>query len=156
MQVIFEKRLGIAQLCLLLTVLVFMGLTRGAPSVGHSRVGISRPMREWGVRSLSFGSHTEGGWNPLRLRSRSPAAQRAGAKHEQVTGVYSHSFVELRFKLSKDRTCRPCCHHWLFKGGLLLQFRSVFVTPPGHPSRQPRLRALCTSICTVRLPHGHR
>jgi len=35
-QVVFEKRLRIAQLCLLLTVLVFMGLTWGALSVGHS------------------------------------------------------------------------------------------------------------------------
>ena len=93
MQVIFEKRLGIAQLCLLLTVLVFMGFTRGAPSVGHSRASFGRPMREWGVRSLSFGSHTEGGWNPLKLRSRSPAVQRSGAKIAQATGVCTF-FVE--------------------------------------------------------------
>lgn len=90
MQVVFEKRLGIAQLCLLLTVLVFMGFTRGAPSVGHSRASFGRPMREWGVRSLSFGSHTEGGWNPLGLRSRSPAIQHSGAKIAQATGVYTH------------------------------------------------------------------
>lgn len=47
-------------------------------------------MREWGVRSLSFGSHTEGGWNPLGLRSRSPAIQHSGAKIAQATGVYTH------------------------------------------------------------------
>lgn len=52
-QIILEKRLGIAQLCLMLAVLVFMGLTRGSrgePLIVHSQ----RTMREWGKRHLSF------------------------------------------------------------------------------------------------------
>lgn len=56
LQIILEKRLGIAQLCLLLAVIVFMGLTRG------SRVDtltIQSPPRrfnvkEWGKRQLSL------------------------------------------------------------------------------------------------------
>ncbi|KAI0354816.1 hypothetical protein OH77DRAFT_1455528 [Trametes cingulata] len=75
-EVVLEKRLGIAQLCLLLTVLVFMALTRG------SRGEIVHParssMREWGRRTLSF----SGDWvNRLRTRSSTPprpAVQKSG------------------------------------------------------------------------------
>ncbi|OJA10371.1 hypothetical protein AZE42_08711 [Rhizopogon vesiculosus] len=71
-EVIIEKRLGIAQLCLLLAVLVFMGLTRGAPSIVDPQF-INRSAREWGRRNLSFaGSNGERGWNPSGHRSRSP------------------------------------------------------------------------------------
>ncbi|KAF8835940.1 hypothetical protein BDN67DRAFT_974774 [Paxillus ammoniavirescens] len=86
-EIILEKRLGIAQLCLLLAVLVFMGLTRGAPSVQQPHAVLNRSMREWGVRNLSFGSSREGGWNPLRLRSRSPAEQNGSTRAEKATST---------------------------------------------------------------------
>lgn len=86
-QVVLEKRLGIAQLCLLLAVLVFIGLTRGAPSAQHHPPTVHRSTREMGVRSLSFGSSADG-WNPLRGRSRSPSERRGSAKAEKATGNY--------------------------------------------------------------------
>ncbi|KAL4066391.1 UNC-like C-terminal-domain-containing protein [Scleroderma yunnanense] len=98
-EVVLEKRLGIAQLCLLLTVLVFMGLTRGAPAVEHSRTGLTAPMREWGARSLSFGSSKEGGWNPLRLRSRSPVVQRSVAIGSDTPTILPSSIVQRRSSL---------------------------------------------------------
>ncbi|KAG1739586.1 UNC-like C-terminal-domain-containing protein [Suillus lakei] len=71
-EVTLEKRLGIAQLCLLLAVLVFIGLTRGAPSIEHPQL-ITRSAREWGRRNLSFASsNAERGSNNLMFRSRSP------------------------------------------------------------------------------------
>ncbi|KAI0365330.1 hypothetical protein BV20DRAFT_973345 [Pilatotrama ljubarskyi] len=66
-EVVLEKRLGIAQLCLLLTVLVFMALTRG--SRGEIVHPVRSSMREWGRRTLSF----SGDWvNRLRTRSSTP------------------------------------------------------------------------------------
>ncbi|KAK7689921.1 hypothetical protein QCA50_006560 [Cerrena zonata] len=54
-EVTLEKRLGIAQLCLLLTVLVFMTLTRGSRNeVVHASRSRSSSMRGWGKRTLSF------------------------------------------------------------------------------------------------------
>ncbi|KAI9066021.1 hypothetical protein FKP32DRAFT_1646714 [Trametes sanguinea] len=75
-EVVLEKRLGIAQLCLLLTVLVFMALTRGSRGeVVHPARGT---VRDWGRRTLSF----SGDWvNRLRTRSSTPprpAGQKPG------------------------------------------------------------------------------
>ncbi|KAF8123274.1 UNC-like C-terminal-domain-containing protein [Boletus edulis] len=85
-EVVLEKRLGIAQLCLLLAVLVFIGLTRGAPSAQHPPPAVPRSTREWGVRNLSFGSTD--GWNPLGRRSRSPTEQSGIMRTEKATGDY--------------------------------------------------------------------
>jgi hypothetical protein len=72
---VLEKRLGIAQLCLLLAVLVFMGLTRGSRGEsllehGQATVNINKSVREWSRRHLSF----SGDW-ANRFRSRSPTPQ---------------------------------------------------------------------------------
>ncbi|KAK0449470.1 UNC-like C-terminal-domain-containing protein [Armillaria borealis] len=70
-EIILEKRLGIAQLCLLLAVLVFMGLTRGSRSesvADHGPLMFRRSMREWGRRHLSF----SGDWFINRSRSIPP------------------------------------------------------------------------------------
>ncbi|KAF7967756.1 hypothetical protein HWV62_11325 [Athelia sp. TMB] len=74
-EIVLEKRLGIAQLCLLLAVLLFVGLTRGSrgeaildQSRGATR--INKTVREWGRRHLSF----NGDWKS-RLKSQSPAPQ---------------------------------------------------------------------------------
>ncbi|KAK0201509.1 UNC-like C-terminal-domain-containing protein [Desarmillaria ectypa] len=67
-EIILEKRLGVAQLCLLLAVLVFMGLTRGSRSEEHGPLMFRRSMREWGRRHLSF----SGDWFINRSRSTPP------------------------------------------------------------------------------------
>jgi hypothetical protein len=61
-----EKRLGIAQLCLLLAVLVFLSVTRGSPGEFHiPRVNShADSMGEWGRRGLRLSS----AWVPSRLR----------------------------------------------------------------------------------------
>ena len=65
-----EKRLGIAQLCLLLLVLVFMGLTRGEArlELPPPPTNLSNSVREWGRRNLSFSNSWVG---RLTIRSRS-------------------------------------------------------------------------------------
>lgn len=74
LQIVLEKRLGIAQLLLLLAVLVFMSLTRGSrgeavmvPSVNRSA------LRAWGRRHLSLKNLSgSGDWDWVgRLKSRS-------------------------------------------------------------------------------------
>lgn len=84
MKVLLEKRLGIAQLCLLLVVLVFIGLTRGAPA--HPPP-LRRSTRELDTRNLSIGSSTDG-WNPLRGRSWSPIGRDGNTKTGKAAGDY--------------------------------------------------------------------
>ncbi|KAF9255932.1 hypothetical protein L218DRAFT_911830 [Marasmius fiardii PR-910] len=90
-EIVLEKRLGIAQLCLLLTVLIFMTLTRG--SRGESPVmdmsirrprSFSKSAREWGRRhlSLSFGSD----WD---LVSRIRGSRSGSESSERNVGVVS-------------------------------------------------------------------
>ncbi|KAH9971453.1 UNC-like C-terminal-domain-containing protein [Russula compacta] len=74
-EIVLEKRLGIAQLCLLLAVLVFLSVTRGSPGEFHMpRVnvnsisrGADSSMRSWGRRSLRL----SGDWVPSGLRNAS-------------------------------------------------------------------------------------
>ncbi|KAH8980534.1 UNC-like C-terminal-domain-containing protein [Lactarius akahatsu] len=67
-EVVLEKRLGIAQLCLLLAVLVFLSVTRGSPGEFHVPPRRADAMRKWGQRSLAL----SGDW-VSRLRSGPPA-----------------------------------------------------------------------------------
>ncbi|KAI0060437.1 hypothetical protein BV25DRAFT_1917784 [Artomyces pyxidatus] len=75
-EIALEKRLGIAQLFLLLAVLIFLSLTRGSrsevplpPSTLRGVPG-ALSMKEWGRRNLSF----SGDWvSRLRSRSRTPS-----------------------------------------------------------------------------------
>ncbi|KAG6909287.1 hypothetical protein DXG01_001231 [Tephrocybe rancida] len=80
-EIVLEKRLGVAQLCLLAAVLVFMGLTRGsrgdAPSVVGGRAR-KLSMREWGRRHLSL----SGDWSRFGSRGRKEERQVEG--EEQV------------------------------------------------------------------------
>ncbi|XP_006462805.1 hypothetical protein AGABI2DRAFT_119644 [Agaricus bisporus var. bisporus H97] len=67
-EIIMEKRLGVAQLCLLLAVLVFMGLTRG------SRGPIDADRRRWGTALKSFSDdwrhrRTESGTDGSHVRT---------------------------------------------------------------------------------------
>lgn len=82
-EVVLEKRLGIAQLCLLLIVLVFMALTRGSrgETFVPSKVALRHDsLKEWGRRHLSSLSSVD--WaGKLRSRSRTPtlvSMERAG------------------------------------------------------------------------------
>ncbi|KAI0049442.1 hypothetical protein FA95DRAFT_873195 [Auriscalpium vulgare] len=76
-EIMLEKRLGIAQLVLLLAVLVFLSVTRGSRSelpnhrtLRNVNVSGALSMKEWGRRNLSF----SGDWvNRLRTRSRTPS-----------------------------------------------------------------------------------
>ncbi|TRM62136.1 UNC-like C-terminal-domain-containing protein [Schizophyllum amplum] len=94
-EVILEKRLSIAQLCLLLAVLVFLAVTRG------SNVDVVHPspaMRAWGRRKLSMSGH----WVMERLRtgrnrqdsdvsqSRERTAQRARDANDAVRKEDEH------------------------------------------------------------------
>ncbi|KAJ3518177.1 hypothetical protein NLJ89_g17 [Agrocybe chaxingu] len=71
LQIIMEKRLGVAQLCLLLAVLVFLGLTRGSrpdnfPS--HSSVKVDSSVRGWGRRHFTLSND----WTN-RFKSKAPS-----------------------------------------------------------------------------------
>ncbi|KAL5501837.1 hypothetical protein ACEPAH_9098 [Sanghuangporus vaninii] len=62
-EVVLEKRLGIAQLCLLLVVLVFMALTRGSrgePFISEVSGSRRHALREWGRRQ--FSNFSSGEW----------------------------------------------------------------------------------------------
>ncbi|KAG2121548.1 UNC-like C-terminal-domain-containing protein [Suillus cothurnatus] len=81
-EVTLEKRLGIAQLCLLLAVLVFIGLTRGAPSIEPPQL-ITRSAREWGRRNLSFvSSNAEHSSNNLQI----PVGKRSETIKDRILG----------------------------------------------------------------------
>ncbi|KAL0064276.1 hypothetical protein AAF712_008720 [Marasmius tenuissimus] len=79
-EIILEKRLGIAQLCLLLTVLVFMAVTRGSPVENPAMHGPARfsksSMREWSRRHLSLSFSGDWVSRLTSSRSRSPTKQR--------------------------------------------------------------------------------
>ncbi|RDX48854.1 hypothetical protein OH76DRAFT_1351776 [Lentinus brumalis] len=80
-EVVLEKRLGIAQLCLLLTVLVFMALTRGSRGE-YARPPGARSVREWGRRTFSFS-----GGLVNRFRTGSPTPTRAVDKNSEDNDV---------------------------------------------------------------------
>ncbi|EIW81499.1 hypothetical protein CONPUDRAFT_165623 [Coniophora puteana RWD-64-598 SS2] len=113
-EIVLEKRLGLAQLCLLLAVLVFMGLTRGSRTMDaadYRRIlrhqantpSRSSSVREWGRRKLSLSglSHTFGApgeW--IKLRSRTPSrtpSREDGMKQRRGVG----------FDLSEDKLQFP-------------------------------------------------
>ncbi|KAF9478205.1 hypothetical protein BDN70DRAFT_880260 [Pholiota conissans] len=62
-EIVLEKRLGVAQLCLLLAVLVFMGLTRGSRAeamIDHSSSRLNKSVREWSERHLRLSGNWTG------------------------------------------------------------------------------------------------
>ncbi|KAJ4482488.1 UNC-like C-terminal-domain-containing protein [Lentinula aciculospora] len=59
-EIVLEKRLSLVQLCLLLAVIIFIGLTRGSRGeslVQHGPLRFNRSMRDWSRRHLSFSGH---------------------------------------------------------------------------------------------------
>ncbi|TBU22364.1 UNC-like C-terminal-domain-containing protein [Dichomitus squalens] len=78
-EVILEKRLGIAQLCLLLIVLIFMALTRGSRGEYAPPPGTRASVRDWGRRTLSFSGDLV---NRLRARSSTPPRPVSGSNQK--------------------------------------------------------------------------
>ncbi len=84
-KVILEKRLGVAQLCLLLAVLVFMGLTRGSRAgdlIDHSSTRLDRSVRQWGERHFKLSNSWAGRFKSKNL---SIDLQRANDKKGSFT-----------------------------------------------------------------------
>ncbi|KAK0460009.1 UNC-like C-terminal-domain-containing protein [Desarmillaria tabescens] len=110
-EIILEKRLGIAQLCLLLAVLIFMGLTRGSRSEEHGPLMFRRSMREWGRRHLSF----SGDWFTNRSRSTPPnikMSPRPGdAKVEFPTSSVEPSAKPSLYTMQEQRSSSPTPQH---------------------------------------------
>ncbi|KAE9401729.1 hypothetical protein BT96DRAFT_596312 [Gymnopus androsaceus JB14] len=85
-EIVLEKRLGIAQLCLLLAVIVFMGVTRGSRGeslLEHGPLRSNQSMREWSRRHLSF----SGDWvsRLTSSRSRSPTRNAKSPKPNDIS-----------------------------------------------------------------------
>ncbi|KAF9568746.1 hypothetical protein CPC08DRAFT_601232, partial [Agrocybe pediades] len=77
-EILLEKRLGIAQLCLLLAVLIFLGLTRGsrAEAVIVTRSnGFNQSVREWGKRHFKL----SGDW-ANRLKGKTELSRRESSR----------------------------------------------------------------------------
>ncbi|KAK7050531.1 SUN domain-containing protein [Favolaschia claudopus] len=87
-EIVLEKRIGIAQLLLLLAVLVFMTLTRGSRGEAVMAPSVSRSaLRAWGRRNLSLRNlGGSGDWDWVaRLRSRSRSPKPAVIKPKEVS-----------------------------------------------------------------------
>ncbi|CAK5264055.1 unnamed protein product [Mycena citricolor] len=115
-EIVLEKRLGVAQLLLLLAVLIFMSLTRG--SRGEPVIAPSSSIRSWGRRHLSLGRLGSGEWDwvgKLKSRSHSPpelptSKQDSPAKvvfpsrSEDQADVSKHRPPRLNLSLTRSRT----------------------------------------------------
>ncbi|KAJ7626580.1 UNC-like C-terminal-domain-containing protein, partial [Mycena polygramma] len=117
-EIVLEKRLGIAQLLLLLAVLVFMSLTRGSrgeavmpmvPSMSRSA------LRAWGRRNLSLKSLSgsgSGDWDWVRRlksrsRSRSPAPAPAPALAPKSKDAPDHPPTKVEFPSAEKPLAPP-------------------------------------------------
>ncbi|KAF8817056.1 hypothetical protein BYT27DRAFT_7075657 [Phlegmacium glaucopus] len=121
-EIVLEKRLGIAQLCLLLAVVVFMGLTRGSRTeIEHGPVRFnSTSMKEWGKRQFSFGSD----WtNRFKGKNNTIASRSSNRSQER-----SRSGASARPQPQKPSHAYGCSLLFITTSGLKFTF----------PSRQPR------------------
>ncbi|KAH8086019.1 UNC-like C-terminal-domain-containing protein [Cristinia sonorae] len=121
-QVMHEKRLGIAQLCMLLTVLIFMALTRGSkgevvhpPDSARSR---TNSMRAWGKRTLSLSGLSVDLMNKFRSPSREPttdstegALQTDADLHKFPTKAVAPSSVDSRSRRTLLSNGRKLAHN---------------------------------------------
>lgn len=130
-EVILEKRLGIAQLFLLLTVLVFMALTRGSrgePIVAPRMTSRRDSLKEWGRRHLSsFGSRE---WSS-KLSKRSPTSP-------------SEDFVKSPFYIKKEDKAGLPLVQFKVEGTQLQGIKENVVSPPVIRYRTPS---------EIRVPH---
>lgn len=155
-EVTLEKRLGIAQLCLLLAVLVFIGLTRGAPSIEHPQL-ITRSAREWGRRNLSFvSSNGERGLNNLPLQSRSPREVPIGKRSETIKD--HSSGLDSRVDFPSHRTRRSPDHDPIpHRSPHFTAFADKRSTPRGSTATKrtgPLIANLALHTPTRRIPNS--
>ncbi|KAG1822420.1 UNC-like C-terminal-domain-containing protein [Suillus subaureus] len=149
-EVTLEKRLGIAQLCLLLAVLVFIGLTRGASSIEPPQL-ITRPAREWGRRNLSFASNNaERSSNSLLFRSRSPPDIPVGKRSETIKD--RSSCPDSRVDFSSHRTQRSSDHNSIPRRPLHF---TALADKRSTPRRLHRRKTARPSICQFCTSHPH-
>ncbi|CAE6502437.1 unnamed protein product [Rhizoctonia solani] len=116
-QLVLEKRLGIAQLCLLTTVLVFMALTRGSRAETHLLSGMGR--RVDGGFGLGRGLHPR-----YRAQSRPSTSERPfswARQDRRSTGDISHQDIGGSPRTPVHSGSPP----------------REFGTPSGKPSRSP-------------------
>ncbi|KAF8955257.1 UNC-like C-terminal-domain-containing protein [Flammula alnicola] len=105
-EIVLEKRLGVAQLCLLLAVLVFMGLTRGSRAealIDHGSTKLNRSVREWGRRHFKLSGDWTGRFkgknleirtsresSPSRIRSNSRARTPTASSRPKPTSAKTY------------------------------------------------------------------
>ncbi|KAF7374470.1 SUN domain-containing protein [Mycena sanguinolenta] len=113
-EIVLEKRLGIAQLLLLLAVLVFMTLTRGSRGEAVMVPSVSRSaLRAWGRRNLSLRNLSgSGDWDwvaRLRSRSRSPKPAAPKPKEPQSTPIDARADtpIKLEFPSTEEKPPVP-------------------------------------------------
>ncbi|KAL0573982.1 hypothetical protein V5O48_007974 [Marasmius crinis-equi] len=105
-EIVLEKRLGIAQLCLLLTVLIFMALTRGSRGENPAMHGPMRfsksSMREWSRRHLSLS--LSGDWvsRLTSSRSRSPKRESSNSSGQSMPILSQKGLPEASTSKSKS------------------------------------------------------
>jgi hypothetical protein len=157
-KIMLEKRLGIAQLCLLLAVLVFLSVTRGSPGEFHiprSNSGSADVTRGWGRRSLRL----SGDWFPSRLRSASsgPPSGSQGS-HTPTTSNpivpraprHGHppQTAPATFLPSPSTTPGPSYHHFLTN-------KAATATTPTFRQKRPPLYLAATPV-QQHQQHHHR
>ncbi|KAF5380640.1 hypothetical protein D9757_007002 [Collybiopsis confluens] len=171
--IVLEKRLGIAQLGLLLAVIVFMGLTRGSRAeslVEHGHLRFNRSMREWSRRHLSF----SGDWvsrfkmNPSRSRSQSPSKpSRLDSAHPEhkiafpsysvyPRGLKSASHVHSKSHSSALLERKPRVQNVYLQNSSRSRTPSLRTPQPYNPRLVPRPITPTTLLSTAHRPQLQR
>ncbi|KAF5319981.1 hypothetical protein D9611_011046 [Ephemerocybe angulata] len=137
-EIVLEKRLGVFQLCLLLAVLIFMGLTRGSrgePVVVAGRTGV----REWGRRHLSL----SGDWSRFVKRTSSSPVRAKPGKSRSVSPSKPAHPDKIHFPRSDDTRWRkpPLEEIQLNTAPLPSEYRARQKKLSATRSRTPSLRA---------------
>ncbi|KAJ7599883.1 UNC-like C-terminal-domain-containing protein [Mycena floridula] len=141
-EIVLEKRLGIAQLCLLMAVLVFMGLTRGSrgePLMEHGPVMFNKSMKDWSRRHLNF----SGNWVrrfTSQSRSRSPVNRHPEDEKEEA------SDSELKYGFPSSKPLKSA-----IKSGHIASARPKSSTIKTR-SRTPSLRTPTARQFHIRVP----
>ncbi|KJA23302.1 hypothetical protein HYPSUDRAFT_40134 [Hypholoma sublateritium FD-334 SS-4] len=168
-EVILEKRLGVAQLCLLLAVLVFMGLTRGSRAgdiLDHSSSRLNRSVRQWGQRHFKLSNSWADRFKAKNLsidlqrandksgslasssrsRSASPTTPQTLARPKPVSvKTYPTAQLSSRYNNQGDGI--------QFPSSSKTPFSEIDInTAPAHTELFPRVRALSGSNARSRAP----
>ncbi|CAA7261538.1 unnamed protein product [Cyclocybe aegerita] len=99
-EIVMEKRLGVAQLCLLLAVLVFLGLTRGSRPdnfQSHGSVKVNSSMREWGRRHFTLSND----WTN-RFKSKAPSESKRSKRSSSASRTRTPTVSRLKPSTAKS------------------------------------------------------